>query len=153
MSYTGDQSMPRSCPSVSGVAGTAWGPLGTGVTPPASPPSGCIGVLPAMVRRLTWSREREEEHLPVGTWKERKGHLQAWGVEGNAGPLLGLLALCALYCHPYSGCFPGPQPCCGQKTMTKPVVFWPLNSTLSYAPRTMGFFLHKTGTRGPVMDL
>jgi hypothetical protein len=29
-----------------GLQGLPRGPLGTGVTPPASPPSGCVGVLP-----------------------------------------------------------------------------------------------------------
>lgn len=105
MSYTGDQSMPRSCPSVSEVAGTAWGPLGTGVTPPASPPSGCIGVLPAMVRRLTWSREREEEHLPVGMWKERKGHLQAWGGGGECWAPLGAFSSVCIVLPPLQWVF------------------------------------------------
>lgn len=83
--------MLGSSPSVSGIAGTSrGGALGTGVTPPASPPSDYTGVLPAMVVRLTSSREREEKHLPAGMWKERKGHVQGWGWGGQCwGPCRG----------------------------------------------------------------
>lgn len=45
--------------------------------------------------------------------------------------------------------------CCGQEAGDQPSGrhLWALNSPLSYAPRTMGLFLHKMGTRDPVMDL
>lgn len=62
-----------------------------------------------------------------------------------------------------SGPFSNKQPsdllpthyCCGQKAGDQPSGrhLWALNSPLSYAPRTMGLFLHKMGTRDPVMDL
>lgn len=122
------------------------------------------------------------ERLPAGMRKEeeRRGcHQLCWVVlraevcvcvcvgelwEGTARmrvAVSGLMVLCVQLCA--SGPFSNKQPsdfpptcyCCGQKAGDQPSGrhLWALNSPLSYAPRTMGLFLHKMGMRDPVMDL
>lgn len=111
-----------SCPSVGGAPGDCPGaprdrchtPSFPSKWPHWSPP-------PSQAGRLATCWGREEKHLPAGMRKERR-RCPGVGGGGVLGPLLGLLALCALSLNPHSGCFPGPQPCCGHKTMTKPVV-------------------------------
>lgn len=84
--------MLGSCPSVSGVAGTAR----------RAPRDRCYSSsFPS--KWLHWSppnhsgetdpaRGREEKHLPAGMWKERKGHLQGWGSAG--APLGAFSSVC-----------------------------------------------------------
>lgn len=120
------------------------------------------------------------EHLPAGMQKEeeRRGcHQFCWVFltaevcvcvgehwEGTARMRVALSGLMVLRVQLYaSGPFSNKQPsdllpthyCCGQKAGDQPSGrhLWALNSPLSYAPRTMGLFLHKMGTRDPVMDL
>lgn len=71
------------------------------------------------------------------------------------GPLVGLLALCALSHQPPQWMFSWATALLWSENhdQASGLHLWRLNSPLSYAPRTMGFFLHKMGTRGPVMGL
>lgn len=116
------------------------------------------------------------EHLPAGMQKGEGGGChqfcravlragvcvgETWGRWGGMSMAVsGLRALCVHFVpQPLSPTaarrFPLTPYCCGQKAGDQPSGrhLWALNSPLSYAPRTMGLFLHKMGMRDPVMDL
>lgn len=89
------------------------------------------------------------------------GALGVLGGTGRAGPggwLCRAVALCVVCTSPFlqraAGVSLSPR-CCGQRAGGQPSGrhLWALNSPLSYAPQTMGPFLHKMGMRDPVMGL
>lgn len=108
------------------------------------------------------------EHLPAGMRKEEEAvlspeavcvgeHWEGWPQEGGC---VWAVALCVVMCTspvlPQAAGRFSPRPRgCGQKAGDQPSGrhLWALNSPLSYAPQTMGPFLHTMGMRDPVMDL
>lgn len=89
------------------------------------------------------------------------GALGVLGGTGRAGPggwLCRAVALCVVCTSPFLQRAAGVSlsaRCCGQRAGGQPSGrhLWALNSPLSYAPQTMGPFLHKMGMRDPVMGL
>lgn len=85
---------------------------------------------------------------------------QRWGRRGPYEDDCVWLALCSVvgaspFLQPAGWRF-SLSPCrCGQEAGDQPGgrPLWALNSPLSYAPQTMGLFLHTMGTGDPVMDL
>lgn len=105
--------------------------------------------------------ERGEEGLPSIPLGCPEGRRVCWEALGRCDPYKdGCVWLRSVLCaRPFlqqAGWRFSLSPCrCGQEAGDRPSgrPLWALNSPLSYAPQTMGLFLHKMGTGNPVMDL